>query len=1408
MDIERIVKALAAVRIDADAVSIADMIWLAHWNSAHAPAGSQGAVVSAERVVTEHARQAPERDAAKSASQTKLAKNADATAETKKDSTADRGASPTGSANTERSNTEQSDVFSHGGQTNGTELRRAHLLRVPGTPALPDSLGLARALRPFLRRVPSATWRTLDETASAELSAELKSPMAVMAPTPERMFDIALVIEDTRGMAIWERTLAEWERLLLRHGAFRDVRSWKLRWRGDSAELVDAADAVHPWQAVRQTQGQRLILIATDGVSAQWRNGAWKKVLDDWTAAATVTIVQVLGARLAERTALGPPSVTLTPTVPRAPNRRFAARAPAWLRVPPVALNVPLVYLERGTLARWSRAVVGASAATQGVAFAGPRKTSDPNMAPAAARELQPVEPGHALRQFLQLASPEARQLAISLSAVPLTLPVMRLIQRVTSTSVHHEHLAEVLLGGIVERVTAADAQVPTDEIEFDFIEDVRDQLQSAMTRAQAQRVLASTSRYLHERYGHPLDFKALIESPDGDELLPENARPFAKFRDIARQVTKRFAPLPPLPPPPVAEVNEPVNDEVPEPLLGEAAVDDFVLAIAPYYDDIGMAVGAKDSAVKFFRWVTDKTGGAVPEENFLMCGDKDIRSEITDGLRWLRDPRGELSGSSSAKPQRLRRAYVYVAGYAFTLGDHSARIVFMPTDGDASYPRAEFELNAMIDGLPFDEVILIADLEFPPTRDLPRNLPSKIDLRNIDTPYRVLASLIEWAPQGKLGNMTERLLTALYGSARNRRGELMASDLSLVMMGQGHHFSYWYRDKTDSGYDAPVLADAATGDVYEFRIAPYFGEPRGGTDMLVIGTRYHEPSPLSLISDTLGRILAQRHYRLILLGIPERVPVEMVDAYMTTLTHDGLTSKPIQRMFDSYEAQANEDAYDRGIRDISDDLHVQTTADALLEAVSRASVVIAIGSGADATRVAREAIFSRKPVIEVPAAGKLIPALFFSEAETGRPDDDAGLSPQMSGGEATAYVDKALASIDSGGNASLINFMPADPESALEPLCGFLESFSLALHMSELGQRRGWDEEMPYRFSEVTGWSDETFRFVRGQCEWLTHQCVREFIVPLEVRLHHLLVNPSVVAMINRQSGGWIGLGSLLQLALSIIARALEMLPGGLPVQPNEHSHWQVRLDDVLQVMPAIDFHLRSSAHDDVDVEKSELPVTVSTLAAAYRFASDFLVKDIEDLIDTVNRGAAVVDGPALTMLQFFDRFPVSRVFDDSQNYVDVELDDGVAISAEQLKSLVYLFDPAMLAEPRWRISREEWASHGLCRGEESGKQFCLILLDTMLKFMRGNVAAFDEAEVVESGYWMNQRDWEVSRRATVSGLLAELQSSDRGKGALQVQLSGRRDEWYLTLHRAIRVLTPYLRDEDDVAGDKPVPA
>ena len=104
----------------------------------------------------------------------------------------------------------------------------AQPLRTPAAPALPEALALSRALRPLLRKVPSRSRAVIDETATAERYADRKLWLPVFKGQPERWLELALVVEDSPSMRVWQPTLADLYRLLARHGAFRDVRWWRL----------------------------------------------------------------------------------------------------------------------------------------------------------------------------------------------------------------------------------------------------------------------------------------------------------------------------------------------------------------------------------------------------------------------------------------------------------------------------------------------------------------------------------------------------------------------------------------------------------------------------------------------------------------------------------------------------------------------------------------------------------------------------------------------------------------------------------------------------------------------------------------------------------------------------------------------------------------------------------------------------------------------------------------------------------------------------------------------------------------------------------------------------------------------------------------------------------------------------
>jgi len=90
-------------------------------------------------------------------------------------------------------------------------------------------------------------------------------------------------------------------------------------------------------------------------------------------------------------------------------------------------------------------------------------------------------------------------------------------------------HLAEVFVSGLLKRVTPAEVHCNPDEVEYDFYEGVRDILTKLILQSEANKVLAAISSYIEDHAGKPFDFEALLPDGEGEDALPEFARPFAR---------------------------------------------------------------------------------------------------------------------------------------------------------------------------------------------------------------------------------------------------------------------------------------------------------------------------------------------------------------------------------------------------------------------------------------------------------------------------------------------------------------------------------------------------------------------------------------------------------------------------------------------------------------------------------------------------------------------------------------------------------------------------------------------------------------------------------------------------------------------------------------------------------------
>ena len=335
-----------------------------------------------------------------------------------------------------------------------TEKSKEIPFSVSAAPALRTRLDLARSLRPLMRKVPSRQRFDLDEDATVTQIAETKVWMPVVRASPERWLELDLVVEDSKTIAIWERSIAELVHLAEYQGAFRAVRTWRLqaelgeiklfpRWQaGVTAASSQSRSAVRPRprspRELTDPTGRRLIWVVTDCTSSLWQQAFIYETLMDWSQSQSVSIVQMFPERLWSRTALQnghtvklsafAPGVASVKMVADGLPRRLAQRGGVDM------VTVPVVTVEPEKLAQWARVVSGTGdARTAGRLFdlAFIRKQAERAQVGSKLPSSSEVERTAAERValFRATSSKTVRILANLMAAVPVSLPVIDLLR-------------------------------------------------------------------------------------------------------------------------------------------------------------------------------------------------------------------------------------------------------------------------------------------------------------------------------------------------------------------------------------------------------------------------------------------------------------------------------------------------------------------------------------------------------------------------------------------------------------------------------------------------------------------------------------------------------------------------------------------------------------------------------------------------------------------------------------------------------------------------------------------------------------------------------------------------------------------------------------------------------------------
>ncbi|MEU6989359.1 SAV_2336 N-terminal domain-related protein [Streptomyces sp. NPDC046465] len=387
-------------------------------------------------------------------------------------------------------------------------------LRVPVPPMVTHPLALQRALRPLKRRVPSPVGHVIDEAATAHRIARIGGHpwgwLPVLRPAEERWLRLSLVCDAGPTMPIWHPLVHELHTALAQSGIFRTV------------ELHRAAPdgTVPPRAAAAPATGRTVTLLVSDCMGPQWRPGAagarWYRTLRRWAARMPLAVIQPLPERLWRTTALPTTPGSLAAPHPAAPSGALTFTPYTSEPSPPGALPVPVLEPAPSWLAHWASLVADGSGVElpASVGWLGREPTATRTLPgeEAPAEDVTRLAPEDLVLRFRSTASPEAFRLAGHLAVGEPRLPVMRLVQAAVEERPRPQHLAEVILSGML---TEGPSAAPGSYVFRDGVREVLLRTLPRTARGRTRELLARMGELIDDRAGvTPGELRAVASVP------------------------------------------------------------------------------------------------------------------------------------------------------------------------------------------------------------------------------------------------------------------------------------------------------------------------------------------------------------------------------------------------------------------------------------------------------------------------------------------------------------------------------------------------------------------------------------------------------------------------------------------------------------------------------------------------------------------------------------------------------------------------------------------------------------------------------------------------------------------------------------------------------------------------------
>lgn len=440
-------------------------------------------------------------------------------------------------------------------------------LNIQTAPALQNARGIGRALRPLMRKAPSRVAQVLDEPATVDRIATEEIWVPVLKPARERWFDLELVVEEGPLSFVWETSLAEFQQVLERQGAFRHIRTWQVStsktgdlqlrslpinalMKRSNAEIkarYQATPLRSPKELIDASK-RGLVMYVSDCRAELWRSGSIHKWLKLWGQHGPVTLVQLLPERLWQQTALKAGFRIQVSAFSRGVENTKLRRFNLPQRHKENAssmLTLPAITLTEEAIAQWAQVVMAAGQQRL------PARLFDTVWVENAARikdeewaVIEPETPKDRLELFEATTSAPAQRLARLMSVVPVELPIVHIIQLAFfQDKASPVHVAEVYNSCLLKQLKGADQEEP----KYDFEKGVRSLLNKQNLIDESFNVLDVVSQEIARSLGFEITSFTALLLPDiaSSEQAQAAILPFAQIAtDVLYRLGGQYAQL------------------------------------------------------------------------------------------------------------------------------------------------------------------------------------------------------------------------------------------------------------------------------------------------------------------------------------------------------------------------------------------------------------------------------------------------------------------------------------------------------------------------------------------------------------------------------------------------------------------------------------------------------------------------------------------------------------------------------------------------------------------------------------------------------------------------------------------------------------------------------------------------